>query len=143
MKTDDVAEPTESNNPHVRKKIFFVGILEVSGEKSRIRISKSSVRIRGSGSGSVSVADPKQKFRIRCRIRIRPEVSFGFGSGFESWIRNRIRILDSYLDQKLAKTSFFVLKYLPSLIFKHKKAAFSQLHDLASNKVCRIRIRIH
>jgi hypothetical protein len=41
----------------------------------------------------------------------------------------------SDLDQKLAKTSFFVLKFLPSLIFKIKKAAFPQLHDLATNKV--------
>jgi hypothetical protein len=30
---------------------------------------------------------------------------------------------------------FFVLKFLPSFIFKNKKAAFPQLHDLASNKV--------
>jgi hypothetical protein len=56
-----------------------------------------------------SVADPKQKFRIRIQIRIQ----------------------DSDPDKKLAKTSFFVLKFLPSLIFKHKKAAFPQLHDLA------------
>ncbi len=67
----------------------------------------------------ISVADPKQKFRIRFWIRIRPKVSFGFGSGFESGsksgfesgfgsqIRTRIRILDSDLDQKLAKTSVF------------------------------------
>jgi hypothetical protein len=74
-----------------------------------------------------SIADAKQKFRIRFRIRIRSKVSFGFGSGFESGFESRIRIqirtLDSDLDQKLAKTSFFfVLKFLPSLIFKHKKA---------------------
>jgi hypothetical protein len=30
---------------------------------------------------------------------------------------------------------FFVLKFLPSLIFKNKKAAFPQLHDLATSKV--------
>jgi hypothetical protein len=53
-----------------------------------------------------SVADPKQKFRIRSRIRIRPEFSFGF----ESRIRVRIQIVDSYLDQKLAKNSFFCSK---------------------------------
>jgi hypothetical protein len=89
-----------------------------------------------------SVADLKQKFRIRFRIRIRPEVSCGFGSGFESrsksgfesgfesgsqswiriWIRNRPKLL-------------FFLKFLPSLIFKHKKAALPQLRDLATNKV--------
>jgi hypothetical protein len=40
--------------------------------------------------------------------------------GYGSWIR--ILIL------------FFVLKFLPSLIFKHKKAAFPQLRDLATNK---------
>ncbi len=43
---------------------------------------------------------------------------------------------DPDLDQKLAKTAFFVLKFLPNLIFKHKKAAFPQLCDLAMNKVC-------
>ncbi len=43
--------------------------------------------------------------------------------------------MDSDLDQKLAKTSFFVLKFLTSLIFKRKKAAFPQLRDLATNKV--------
>jgi hypothetical protein len=30
---------------------------------------------------------------------------------------------------------FFVLKFLPSLIFKHKKAALPQLRDLATHKV--------
>ncbi len=30
---------------------------------------------------------------------------------------------------------FLVIKYLPSLIFKHKKTAFPQLHDLATNKL--------
>ncbi len=69
------------------------------------------------GTKGNSVADPKQKFRIRFRIRIRPEVSFGFGSRSETG-RN-----------------FFVLKFLPSLIFKHKKAVFPQLHGLATNKV--------
>jgi hypothetical protein len=49
-----------------------------------------------------SVADPKQKFRIQFRIRIRTGVSFG--SGFKSGIR--IRIMDSDIDQKMAKTSF-------------------------------------
>jgi hypothetical protein len=58
-----------------------------------------------------SVADPKHKFRIRIRHE-------GFGSRSET-------------DQNF----FFVLKFLPSLIFKHKKAAFPQLRDLATNKV--------
>ncbi len=31
------------------KKLFFVGILEVTDEKNRIRIRKSSIRIQGSG----------------------------------------------------------------------------------------------
>jgi len=43
---------------------------------------------------------------------------------------DRIRILVSDPDHKLDKTSF-----LPSLIFKHKNAAFPQLRDLATNKV--------
>jgi len=42
---------------------------------------------------------------------------------------------DPDLDQKLAKTAFFVLKFLPNLIFKYKKAAFPQLRDFAMNKV--------
>ncbi len=82
------------------------------------------------------------RIEIRIRLfRIRPEVSLGSGykpgfeSGFESWIGIRFRILDSDPDQKLAKTYFFVLKFLPSLIFKHKKAAFRQLRDLDTNKV--------
>ncbi len=57
-----------------------------------------------------------------------------FGSGFVSGSGLKL-VSDSDLDQKLAKTSFFVLKFLPSLIFKHKKAAFPQLRDLATNKV--------
>jgi hypothetical protein len=36
----------------LRKKIFFVGILKFTDEKSRIWIFKSLVRIRGSGSVS-------------------------------------------------------------------------------------------
>jgi hypothetical protein len=69
-----------------------------------------------------SVADPKQKFRIR----IRSEVSFGFGS--QSWIR-----IYRYIRNR-PKLLFF-LKFLLSLIFKHKKAALPQLRDLATNKV--------
>ncbi len=88
-----------------------------------------------------NVADPKLKFRLRFRIRIQPKVSFGFESGFESRIRIRIRILDSVLDQKLAKTSFFVLKFLPSLIFKHKKAAFPQLPWLGYETRCAINLQ--
>ncbi len=40
--------PTESNKQYKYGKtnLFFVGILEVTDEKSRIRIRKSSVRIR-------------------------------------------------------------------------------------------------
>ncbi len=93
----------------------------------------------------INVADPKQKFLIRFRIRIRPKVSFGFGfesgsesglkSGCESRLRIRIRILYSDLDQKLEKLLFFVLTFLPSLIFKHKKAALPQLRDLSTIKV--------
>ncbi len=53
-----------------------------------------------------------------------------FGSGFGSGSGLKL-VSDSDLDQNF----FFVLKFLPSLIFKHKKAAFPQLHDLATNKV--------
>ncbi len=49
----------------------------------------------------------------------------GFGSGF--------LIPDLDPDQKLAKTSFLVLKFLRSLTFK--KAAFPQLRFLATNEV--------
>jgi ribosomal protein S17E len=76
-----------------------------------------------------------KSFLIRFRIRILPEVSFGSGfeSGFnpefESRSESRIRI------QIKNWPNFFVLKFLPSLIFKHKKAAFRQLRDLATNKV--------
>jgi hypothetical protein len=74
-----------------------------------------------------SVADPKLKFRIRFRIRIRPAVSFESGSGFEAWIWIRIR--------NWPKLPLFVLKFLRSLIFKHKKSAIPQLRDLATNKL--------
>jgi hypothetical protein len=53
---------TESNkqiSKQIRKKRFFVGILEVTGEKSRIRIRKSSVRIQGSGAGAGAGSVPK------------------------------------------------------------------------------------
>ncbi len=76
-----------------------------------------------------SVADPKLKFRIR----IEPAVSFesGFASRVwirsESWIRIRIR--------NWPKLPRFVLKFLRSLIFKHKKFAIPQIRDLASNKL--------
>jgi hypothetical protein len=50
---------------------------------------------------------------------------------------DRIRILVSDPDHKLDKTSF-----LPSLIFKHKNAAFPQLRDLATNKVGGTDVRI-
>ncbi len=64
-------------------------------------------------------------------LRIR---NFCFGSG------SSLKLVsdpypDSDVDQKLVKTSFFVLKFLPSLIYKHKKAALPQLRDLATNKV--------
>jgi hypothetical protein len=65
-------------------------------------------------------------------LRIRKK---SFGSGLVSGSGLKL-VSDSDLDQKLAKTSFFVLKFLPSLIFKNKKTAFPQLHDLATNKVC-------
>ncbi len=40
---------TESNKQNkLEKDLFFVGILEVTDEKSRIRIRKSSVRIQSS-----------------------------------------------------------------------------------------------
>ncbi len=55
---------------------------------------------------------------------------FGSGSGLKS-----VSDSDPELDQKLAKTFFPVLKLLPSLIFKHKKAALPQLRDLATTKV--------
>ncbi len=46
MKTD-VSVPAESNKQNkLEKNLFFVGILEVTDEKSRIRIRKSSVRIQ-------------------------------------------------------------------------------------------------
>ncbi len=52
---DDVNVPSKSNKQNnLGKKLFFVGILKVTDEKSRsqswIRISLSEVRIRGSGS---------------------------------------------------------------------------------------------
>ncbi len=53
--------------------------------------------------------------------------NFGFGSESESWIRIRIR--------NWPKLPLFVLKFLRSLIFKHKKAAIPQLRDLAPNKL--------
>jgi hypothetical protein len=64
-------------------------------------------------------------------LRIRNK-NFGSGLGSGSGLK---LVSDSDLDQKLAKTSFLVLKFLPSLIFKNKKSAFAQLQDLATNKV--------
>jgi hypothetical protein len=59
-----VKVPTESNKQKIlEKNVFFVGILEVTAEKSRIRIRKSSLRIQG--------------YRIRTKIsRIRNTVEF-------------------------------------------------------------------
>ncbi len=95
-------------NPTV---IFFIIRIEISYQFHRLRTVPYTVpvlRIRhksfGSGFGSGSGLKLPSS-----------------GSGFESRIGIRIRILDSVLDQKLAKTSFFVQKLLPCLIFKHKK----------------------
>jgi len=46
------------------------------------------------------------------------KVKQNFGSGFGSSLKLES---DPNPDQKLAKTSFFVQKFLHSLIFKHKK----------------------
>jgi hypothetical protein len=70
-------------------------------------------------------------------LRIRNGSDFGSGSGLKL-------VSDSDPDTNPGFGSrsetgqnffFFVLKFLPSLIFKHKKAALPQLRDLATNKV--------
>ncbi len=73
-----------------------------------------------------SVVDPKQKFRIR----IRSEASFGSNPRVESESESR-----SGSRSDTGKNCFFCTKFLPNLIFKHKKAAFPQLRDFAMNKV--------
>jgi hypothetical protein len=68
----------------------------------------------GSGSGLKLVSDTD------------PDSNLGVESRSESWILIWIR--------NWPKIHFFILKFLPSLIFKHKKPAFSQLHDFLRNK---------
>jgi hypothetical protein len=61
--------------------------------------------------------------------------SSGSGSGLQlASDPNSDPNLDSNPDHKLAKT-FFHLKFLRSLIFKHKKAALPQLRDMARKKL--------
>jgi hypothetical protein len=104
---------------------------------------------------SVAVPDPLQRIgggttvtdahpraldaHNRAVLRIRNK-SFGSGYGSGSGLQLvlnpiRIRILDWDPDQKLAKTSSFLLKFLRSLIFKHKKSVIPQLRDLATNNL--------
>jgi hypothetical protein len=51
-----------------------------------------------------------------------------FGSGSVSWIRMQIR--------NWPKLPLFLLKFLRSFIFKHKKSAIHQLRDLATMNFC-------
>ncbi len=101
------------------------GMLSSPHRESVLRIRNQSF-----GSGLKSVSDPDPAWSL-FRIRIRPEVCFG--SGFESGSKSEFKSgLESRLET--GQNFFFVLKFLPSLIFKHKKAAFPQPRDLVTNK---------
>jgi hypothetical protein len=50
LKTDVNVSTERKKQNKLEKKIFLVGILEVTDEKRQIRIRKTSVRIQGSGS---------------------------------------------------------------------------------------------